>query len=294
MSSISALNGGLSAYYANLSQTLFNQIDTSGAGSITQSELESAVTAAGGTTASADALYSELDPSGTGSVSESQFANTIQSMFSPEMGAQLISAQEGAQSATPLGGGFAQQLFSQLDSSGDGTLTKAQLEQAVTKNGGTTQAADALWAQLDPSGASSITEQQFAANLPQPGSDPSNSDSGNGVQDAMAALLKDMPPPPPPTGSDSANGSTASTASTAASGGTSDANSAWSALQDLIQSDGSSSSSTSAASSGNSAQDALLALLNQDGASGTNLLGNLSYATVSQWLQPQSGNSVLV
>jgi Ca2+-binding EF-hand superfamily protein len=292
MTSISALNGGMAAYYANLSQTLFNKIDASGDGSITKSELENAVTAAGGTTASADALYSELDPNGTGSVSESQFANTVQSLFSPEMGAQLISAQEQVQSATPLGGGFAQQLFSQIAGNGEGTLTKAQLEQAVAKNGGTTQAADALWAQLDPSGASSITEQQFAANLPQPGSGSDGSDSGNGVQNAMAALLKTMPPPPPPpTESNGANGSTASTA---ASGDTSDANSALSALQDLIQADGSSSSSTRAASSGNTAQDALVALLNRDGASGTNLLGNLGYGTMSPWLQPQSGTSVLV
>jgi Ca2+-binding EF-hand superfamily protein len=292
MTSISALNGGLTAYYANLSQTLFNQIDSSGGGSITKSELESAVTAAGGTTASADALYAKLDPNGTGSVSESQFANTVQSLFSPDMSAQLISVQEQLQSATPLGGGFAQQLFSQIAGNSDGTLTKAQLEQAVTKNGGTTQAADALWAQLDPSGASSITEQQFAANLPQPGSDPDGSGSGNGVQDAMAALLKTMPPPPPPP--TETNGASGSTASNAASGNTSDANSALSALQDLIQAEGSSASSTSAASSGNSAQDALLALLDQNGASGTSLLGNLGYGTVSQWLQPQSGNSVVV
>jgi Ca2+-binding EF-hand superfamily protein len=291
MSSISALDGGMTAYYANLSQMLFNRIDSSGDGSITKSELENAVTTGGGTTASADALYAELDPNGTGSVSESQFANTVQSLFSPEMGAQLISAQEGAQSGTQPAGGFAEQLFSQLGSSGDGTLTKAELEQAVTKNGGTTQAADALWAKLDPSGASSITEQQFAANLPQPGSGSDGSDSGNSVQDAMAALLKDMPPPPPPpTGADGANGSTASTA---ASGDSSDANSALSALQDLLQADGASASATSTASSGNSAQDALRALLNQDGASGTNLFGYLDYATVSQWLQPQSGNSVL-
>jgi Ca2+-binding EF-hand superfamily protein len=292
MTSISALNGGMAAYYANLSQTLFNKIDASGDGSITKSELENAVTSAGGTTASADALYSELDPNGTGSVSESQFANTVQSLFSPEMGAQLISAQEQVQSATPLGGGFAQQLFSQIAGNSDGTLTKAQLEQAVAKNGGTTQAADALWAQLDPSGASSITEQQFAANLPQPGSGSDGSDSGNGVQDAMAALLKTMPPPPP--GADGASGSSASTGTTTASGDTSDANSALSALQDLIQADGSTASSAGAASSGNSAQDALVALLNQDGSSSTSLLGNLGYATMSQWLQPQSGNSVLV
>ena len=41
---------------------------------ISQTELEQAVTAAGGTTQGADALYAKLDPNNTGSVTEQQFA----------------------------------------------------------------------------------------------------------------------------------------------------------------------------------------------------------------------------
>jgi Ca2+-binding EF-hand superfamily protein len=43
------------------------------------------------------------------------------------------------------------------------------LEQAVTKAGGTTQAADALYAKLDPNNTGSVSESQFAQNLPAPG-----------------------------------------------------------------------------------------------------------------------------
>ena len=70
-------NAGSKASEADLAQSLFTQIDTAGSGAITKSSLEQAVAAAGGTTASADALYAKLDPNNTGSVSEQQFAQVI-------------------------------------------------------------------------------------------------------------------------------------------------------------------------------------------------------------------------
>lgn len=285
MSFISAASGGMADYQAQLAQSLFNRIDTGGTGSITKSELEGAVSAAGGTTASADALYADLDPNGTGSVGESQFASTVQSLLDPQMGASLISAQESAQTSGPSGG-FLQQLFSQLDSAGNGALTQAELEKAVTGSGGTKASADALWAQLDPSGASSINEQQFAANFPKPGSDTTSTDDSTSSQDAVASLLQSMAPPPPQNGD--GNGAIAAAGATS-----SDGTSALSALQNLIASD---ASSTSQVATGSSAQDALLALLGQAGnsASGIGLAsGYVNDAMLSQWLQPQSITSVL-
>lgn len=291
MTSLSGIGGGMAAYQSQLAQNLFNRIDSDGTGSITKSELESAVTSAGGTTAAADALYADLDPNDTGSVSESQFTSTIQSLLDPQMGASLIAAQESAQSGAS-GGDFISQLFSQLDGNGDGTLTQAELEQAVTSNGGTQASADALWAQLDPSGASSIDEQQFAANLPTPGNEGTSTDGSDSAQDAMASLLQGMAPPPPAWNGDG-------TASTASADGTgANGTSAISALQDLIATD--TSSGTSTASTGDSAQDALLSLLNQMTGGGTGASasdgasGYLDGAMLSQWLQPQSGSSVLV
>ena len=75
-------------------QNLFNKIDANGDGSLSQTELEQAVTNAGGTTQAADALYSELDPNNTGSVSEQQFASVLPGPpFSGEMQAQMIGYQ---------------------------------------------------------------------------------------------------------------------------------------------------------------------------------------------------------
>src|SRR5579864_2527322 len=104
MSAVSGLGGSASSYYANavqqLQQRLFSKIDANGDGSVTKSELEQAVTKAGGTTTGADALYATLDPNNTGSVSEQQFAQNLPlPSFSPDMGAQLI-ADQAQQSGT--------------------------------------------------------------------------------------------------------------------------------------------------------------------------------------------------
>jgi Ca2+-binding EF-hand superfamily protein len=235
-----------------LAQNLFSQIDTNGDGSISQSELEQAVTAAGGSKAGADALYAKLDPNGTGSVSEQQFAQGLAnlSQSGPAQGAPHAHHHHhhgggaGATSATNDDGGaddaltslfdadsggagnsptqIAQNIFSQIDSSGTGAITQSQLEQAVTAAGGSTSGADALYAKLDPNGTGSVTQQQFINALQPP------SAAGTTAQDALLALL------------DPADGSTPAVAGV---GGTS-------------------GSATSPINTGTSAQDALSALIN--------------------------------
>jgi Ca2+-binding EF-hand superfamily protein len=170
MSGLSGVGGGGLAYAAKqFQQNLFSQIDVNGDGSVSKSELEQAVTKAGGNTKSADALYSALDPTGSGGVSEQQFAQALPgSGFSDQMQAQMIGYQAqgwpGASSTQP-GGQLAQNLFSQIDSNGDGAISKSELEAAVTKAGGSKQGADALYAKLDPNGAGSVSAQQFAQSL---------------------------------------------------------------------------------------------------------------------------------
>jgi Ca2+-binding EF-hand superfamily protein len=171
MSGLSGVGGGGFAPSAikQFQQNLFSQIDLNGDGSVSKSELEQAVTKAGGNTKAADALYSALDPNGTGSVSEQQFAQALPgSGFSDQMQAQMIGYQAqgwpGASSTQP-GGQLAQNLFSQIDRNGDGAISKTELEQAVTKAGGTKEGADALYAKLDPNGTGSVSQQQLAQSL---------------------------------------------------------------------------------------------------------------------------------
>jgi Ca2+-binding EF-hand superfamily protein len=171
MSGLSGVgSGGFTAYAAKqFQQNLFNQIDLSGDGSVSKSELEQALTKAGGGTQAADALYSVLDPANSGGFSAQQFGQALPgSGISHQMQAQMIGYQAqgwpGA-SSTQAGGQLAQNLFSQIDGNGDGTISKSELEQAVTKAGGTKEGADALYAKLDLNGTGSVSQQQFAQSL---------------------------------------------------------------------------------------------------------------------------------
>jgi Ca2+-binding EF-hand superfamily protein len=150
-------------------QNLFNRIDLDGNGSVSQSELEQAVTKAGGGSQAADALYGVLDPSKSGGFGEQQLARALPgSGFSDQMHAQLIGYQAqgwpGAAGTRP-GGQLAQSLFAQIDGNGDGAISQSELEQAVTSAGGSKEGADALYAKLDPNGAGAVSAQQFAQSL---------------------------------------------------------------------------------------------------------------------------------
>jgi Ca2+-binding EF-hand superfamily protein len=264
-----------------VAQSLFSQIDTNGDGSISQSELETAVTNAGGTKQAADALYAQLDPNGTGSVSEQQFAQSL-SQSLPHghhhhhgFGAPPASATDSSSTDTSGGssaddaltalfqtdgGGagnsptqIAQNIFSSIDANGDGSITQTELEQAVTKAGGTTAGADALYAQLDQSGTGSVSQQQFLSALQPPSS------TGNTATDALLALFNAVDPNNTTTGSNSA---TATSSTSTSSTGTT----AQDAIATLLQSIDPQTSVAPSTSSdtGNSAQDALRALLNGD------------------------------
>jgi len=198
MTSLSGIGNGAYNPYS-IQQSLFNEIDTSGSGSITKSELEQAVTSAGGTTTAADALYADLDPNNTGSVTEQQFERNLPTLpFSDQMGAQMIGFQARGWPGAPGAaspGGLVQSLFNEIDTSGSGSITKSELETAVTAAGGTTTAADALYAQLDPNNTGSVTEQQFAQTLSQLKPHHhhfggANADGGNSAQDALASLFQ--------------------------------------------------------------------------------------------------------
>lgn len=204
MSTIGGLGNSLATQLLQWQQNLFKKLDTNGDGTLTKTELEQDVTAAGGTTASADALYAELDPDDTGSVTEQQFeANFPPPSFSPEMGAQFIADQaqrSGTSSDDDPATQFAASLFDQLDTNGDGTLTKSELEAAVTSAGGTTASADALYAELDPDNTGEVTEEQFVANFPQPdeagngATTSTTSDGGTSAADAVSSLLQSFAP----------------------------------------------------------------------------------------------------
>lgn len=90
--------------------TLFNVASGNGGGELTQSELQQSVIAGGGSAQEADALFDQLDPSGTGTVSETQMASQLATPVGGTFGdglASFLNAKEGA-------GGLQQSLLQQL------------------------------------------------------------------------------------------------------------------------------------------------------------------------------------
>ncbi len=209
--------------------SLFSQMDGNSDGLVTKSELEKAVIAAGGSTAAADALYTQLDPNNTGSFTELQLTQFLQPPTPTG-----TTAQDGLAALFNLNGSAtngsspaqaAASVFSQIDANGDGSLTKSELEKAVTTAGGTTAAADALYAQLDPTNTGSVSETQFAQFV-EPTATGTTAQSalaaltsadtttpsatGNTAQDAVQALLNGLS-----TQASSGSGSSGSSSSTA-------------------------------------------------------------------------------
>jgi Ca2+-binding EF-hand superfamily protein len=242
-----------------LAQSLFSQIDSSGDGSISKSELEQAVTKAGGSKDAADALYAKLDPNGTGSVSEQQLAQALFGALphhhhhhgatdaanatdpsgtgsATDALTSLFNADGGGAGNSPLQ--IAQNIFTQIDSNGDGAITQSELEQAVTAAGGDKAGADALYAKLDPNGTGSVSAQQFTDALQPP------SPTGNTAQDALLALLDQI----------SQGGSNAPASPPAATATPGTGNSAQDALLSLIKADGPSSGTAAASSVGGLSQ----------------------------------------
>jgi Ca2+-binding EF-hand superfamily protein len=331
--SISGVGGGYNPYAAQqFQQNLFNQIDANGDGSVSQTELEQAVSKAGGTTQAADALYSELDPGNSGGISEQQFAQALPGpTLSNQVQAQMIDYQAqgwpGASASAP-GGQLAQNLFSQIDSNGDGSISQAELEQAVTGAGGTKAAADALYAKLDPNNTGSVSEQQFAQALGQAaphahhhhhggGGGGAGGSDGTGATDALTQLFNadSGGPGNSPTqiaqnifsqidsnGDGSITQSELEQAVTAAGGNTAGAD----ALFAKLDPNGTGSVSEQQfintlqppSAGGNTAQDALLALLDQvTQSTATAPVGGVSGATtasISTGTTPQDALAALV
>ena len=85
-----------------------------------------------------------------------------------------------------------QNLFSAMDTNGDGSVSQSELESYIEKEGGTQSEGDSLYTQLNQSGSSSgITEQELASEAPPappPGAPPGGGMGGPpGQSDASSS-----------------------------------------------------------------------------------------------------------
>jgi hypothetical protein len=83
-------------------------------------------------------------------------------------------------------------LFSQMDTTGSGSITKAQFEQALeTMNppaGFKAMGADAVFAHLDPNGSGSVSKQDFVKGMTQLMADIRHHHRGGGVAGTSQAI----------------------------------------------------------------------------------------------------------
>ncbi|MDB5492415.1 MAG: EF-Hand, calmodulin [Micavibrio sp.] len=160
----------------------FKSSDTDGNGELSQSEFASGLQTASSSLLSGSNLLQASTSSG----------NTAQDAIKALIGS--IQSQLSGTASTDPKEKFAAALFKTLDSDGDGNVTQGEVESAVTKAGGSKEAADALYAKLDPDNTGSVSQQQLAENLP-----PPSPRGGHGG------------PPPGGGGGDSASSSSSST-----------------------------------------------------------------------------------
>ena len=179
--SISGISGMDSYYY--LSQ-LFRQSSSSSSSS----------------SSSLSDLFASIDTNGDGSISKSELATALDNqdggLTNSVMGSQTDSAslvsllQDAAQLDSATGTTASMdQLFGKIDTNGDGSISKSELEtfastvetqSGSTASGSDTSAVDQLFAAIDTNGDGSISESELETFASQ-------------AESAMSA------PPPPPT-----------------------------------------------------------------------------------------------
>jgi Ca2+-binding EF-hand superfamily protein len=115
----------------------FSALDTDGDGSISQSELETGIENAGGTSDEADAIFSALGGTSTSGISESSFASAAQAGAPPPPGGP--GGPGGAHghhhhhhgSGSSSASDDASQIFSAIDSNDDGSISEDELASAL-------------------------------------------------------------------------------------------------------------------------------------------------------------------
>lgn len=156
---------------------LFSAMDKDGDGTVSQSELESYITKAGGTTNEADKLYSQLTSSSNSSASstsstspgitEAQLDKAMQAGRHGHhhhlQGGQPPAGDSSSSSSSTSASSIGNDLLGLLDSSKDGSVSQSELSNFVTANGGTSGEASNIFSALDTSGSGSLTAANFTA-----------------------------------------------------------------------------------------------------------------------------------
>lgn len=142
---------------------LFNGMDSDGNGAVSQSELESYVTAKGGTANEADGLYTMLTNSGDSSSGISK--DDLMSQMPPPPSGPPPGHMQSASGANGLA--------AHLDINSDGQISKDEFADFISANGGTSDEAQADFSALGSSQNGTVSTSDFAKLVDQ-NSQPDN------------------------------------------------------------------------------------------------------------------------
>ena len=170
---LSSISSGGSASTAQLSKML-SKLDTNNDGKIDKAEFV-AGKPKGTSDKDAAALFDSLDSSQSGSMSQSDLLSAFQQMGA-QMQSTLLQAQESTSAAASSSGGDSDGdhdgsgMFSKLDTNGDGTVSQAEFLAGKPKDVTDAQAS-ALWSKIS-NGADSVTQDQFTSAMKAAGPPP--------------------------------------------------------------------------------------------------------------------------
>ncbi|PJI96659.1 EF hand domain-containing protein [Acidovorax sp. 69] len=187
-----------------MSERLLSKLDTDSSGGVDSSELQgllddvSKKTGVSTTTSSAD-LITQYDSNGDSSLNADELGKTLQNVLPapPSTMTFAQSRRSGTSVASDTATGSAgDDLFGKVDSNGDSTVSKTELQALLeAMSGGTASqtgvSSDELFSQLDADGNGSLSQAEFDAARPSGTAGEAASEVGGGMQ-AMGG----MPPPP--------------------------------------------------------------------------------------------------
>lgn len=190
-------------------ERLLAQIDADGSGGVNNTELQGllddvAKKTGASSQASAADLLQQYDSDGDGSLNADELGKTMQSVMPPPPSTMAFAQSRSDSTSTGATGQAGDDLFSKVDSDGDGAVNQTELQALLEKMPGGTASktgvsSDELFSQLDADGDGSLSEAEFDAGRP-------SGEAGGGAVGGM--------PPPPPGGPGGPGGASASSSTT--------------------------------------------------------------------------------
>jgi Ca2+-binding EF-hand superfamily protein len=189
-------------------ERLLSKIDADGSGGVSDTELQGLLddvaqkTGVSSQTSAAN-LVKQYDANGDGSLNADELGKTLQSVLPPPPSTMAFAQSRSGDSSSAATGQAGDDLFGKVDSDGDGSVSKTELQALLeAMSGGTASqtgvSSDEVFSQLDADGDGSLSEAEFDAGRP-----PGAGEEAGGMQ-AMGGM------PPPPGGPGGAGGTSGS------------------------------------------------------------------------------------